>query len=388
MNTMLRVILLLTGASALISCGETEQETIRRETAGQALTLLDCPMRDDPYSVESPLIDVLLNPAAREALESRFPGMDEQRWQWVLGTETPSFAAILTPRMFADWMGQSEAAVESLQRELSRLPVTDEDRRLRCRRYDADIPQFNLPDAPVSLLVFSKINGYDHGPSVTAATEAVSALAAERGWAVAVTDRGGAFNPTTLARFDAVIWNNVSGDVLTLSQRRAFRDYIEQGGGFVGLHGSGGDSLWFWGWYADELLRARFIGHPDDPQFQDARVVRQPAATRIGADLPRRWTMNDEWYSFEDSPRLSGVNVLATLDESTYIPEMAARDLRMGDDHPIAWTHCVGEGRSFYSAIGHRPEVYEDENYQRLLGAGLSWAAGQGHGNGSNTCAE
>jgi len=38
------------------------------------------------------------------------------------------------------------------------------------------------------------------------------------------------------------------------------------------------------------------------------------------------------------------------------------QDLRMGD-HPIAWIHCLGEGRSFYSAIGHRPESYSEPHY-------------------------
>jgi uncharacterized protein len=47
-------------------------------------------------------------------------------------------------------------------------------------------------------------------------------------------------------------------------------------------------------------------------------------------------------------------------------------------DHPIAWTQCIGDGRSFYSAIGHRPESYIEPHSVRLLEQGIAWAAGLG----------
>ncbi|MCB1690003.1 MAG: ThuA domain-containing protein, partial [Halioglobus sp.] len=184
----------------------------------------------------------------------------------------------------------------------------------------------------------------------------------------------------TLARFDAVIWNNVSGDVLTLSQRKVFEDYINAGGGYVGIHGSGGDALNFWDWYVNTLLGARFIGHPMDPQLQDAdiRIEEQPSG--IGATVAPGWTMQDEWYSFQTSPRAAGASVIATLDEESYTQKgYGGTDLRMGDDHPIVWTRCVGDGRVFYTAIGHRPEVYNVPQTIRLLKDGVVWAAGKGN---------
>ncbi len=75
---------------------------------------------------------------------------------------------------------------------------------------------------------------------------------------------------------------------------------------------------------------------------------------------------------------MSGASVVATLDESTYRPEgYGGQDLRMGEDHPIAWTRCVGNGRAMYTAIGHRPEVYQLPQNLKLLEDGLVWAAGQ-----------
>lgn len=193
------------------------------------------------------------------------------------------------------------------------------------------------------------------------------------------TENGAVMTPALLSQFDAVIWNNISGDVLTLSQRRAFMDYIVKGGGFVGIHGSGGDPVYFWDWYVDELIGARFIGHPMDPQFQDAKVVIEATDSAIGNDMAPGWTMNEEWYSFESSPRATGATVIARLDESSYSPVgRGGQDVRMGKDHPIVWTRCVGDGRSFYSAIGHRPELYAEPHNLKLLERGILWAAGRG----------
>jgi type 1 glutamine amidotransferase len=84
--------------------------------------------------------------------------------------------------------------------------------------------------------------------------------------------------------------------------------------------------------------------------------------------------MTEEWYSFFSNPRTSGAKVLVTLDESSYEPTGYAGDLRMGD-HPIAWTRCVGAGRSFFTAIGHLPESYIQPSAARLLTQGIAWAA-------------
>jgi type 1 glutamine amidotransferase len=200
-------------------------------------------------------------------------------------------------------------------------------------------------------------------------------MARDKGWAIVATDKGGAITPATLAKVDAVIWNNVSGDVLTLSQRAALRSFVERGGGFVAVHGSGGDPAYFWDWYADDLIGARFIGHPNLKHFQPARIVLDAAAGPVANGLPPEWTMTDEWYSFAASPRRHGAHILATLDEASYDPATnMGIDLRMGD-HPIVWTRCVRRGRSFYSAIGHQPETYAEPHYRRLLENAVAWAA-------------
>ncbi|WP_052118032.1 ThuA domain-containing protein [Novosphingobium pentaromativorans] len=342
--------------------------------ASQPVT--DCPLRDEAFSLDSPLIDILLSPRARAVAEQALGLSFENLPAQFAGTQAPSFAAILTIRTAASMLGKrDDASLTRAEEALHELPVTDADRMARCARYDNDPLDVALPVGPRRILLFEKINGFRDDPSVDAAHQALMRMAGQKGWAMVATDRGGAITPETLSQFDAVIWNNISGDVLTLSQRDALRSYVEGGGGFVAIHGSGGDPVYFWDWYADELLGARFQGHPMKPQYQDARIVTEAEDHPVAADLPREWVMSDEWYSFRNNPRDSGSKIIATLDESTYSPVgYGGQDLRMGD-HPIVWTRNVGKGRMLYSAIGHRPETYDHPVYLTMLEDAVEWAS-------------
>ena len=227
------------------------------------------------------------------------------------------------------------------------------------------------------MLVFSKTNGFRHGEAIEAGLPAFRAMAEQRGWSLFATENGAVHSPESLARFDAVVWFNVSGDVLDVGQRAALLDWIRVGGGFLGLHGTGGDSSYEWDAHPGTLVKAHFIGHPMGPQFQTAAIDVEARDHPAMRHLGERWERVDEWYSFEESPRGPDVWVLATLDESTYAPRMKIamidRDLRMGSDHPIIWTHCIGRGRALYSALGHRAEAYTEPAHLTFLEEAVAW---------------
>lgn len=231
------------------------------------------------------------------------------------------------------------------------------------------------PLAHPAVLVFSKANAFIHKEAIPVAKEMLRQMAGEHGWSVVVSDSGALFNAEDLARFDVVVWNNVSGDVLLPEQREAFRSWLENGGGFVGLHAAGDNSHEVWPWYQDNVIRAHFDGHPVFPQFQQARLrVEQPADPLVAA-LPDPWVRTDEWYTFDDSPRAADLRVLVTIDENSYSPEaFGFLSLRMGEDHPLIWKHCVGEGRVFYSALGHTAGTYTEPEYRELLARAIAWA--------------
>jgi len=234
-----------------------------------------------------------------------------------------------------------------------------------------------LPDRlnPTAVLIFTKTNGYRDEASIDAATAALRHIADQQGWSAVVTDNGAVFNPAQLARFKVVIANNSSGDNLLPAQEAAMRAYVERGGGFVGIHGAGGDPSYAWRWYVDTLIGAQFKGHPMLPQFQRATVHVEDRTHPATRHLGSSWVRTDEWYSFEKSPR-DHVHVLATLDEHSYRPRFFWKDVAMGRDHPIVWSHCVGRGRAFYSAMGHTPASYSELAYATMLSGAIRWAAG------------
>jgi uncharacterized protein len=242
-------------------------------------------------------------------------------------------------------------------------------------RYETVPPQLpTLNDS--AILVFSKTNGFRDEPAIQASNAALVAIGQRRGWSTFVTENAAVFNAEQLKLFKAVVWNNTSGDLLTDDQRAVFKNYLENGGGFVGIHGAGGDPSYKWSWYAETLIGAQFIGHTMRPQFQVATVRVENASDSIMQGLPAEWSRTDEWYSFAKSPRAAGVQILATLDEKTYHPYMFSKDVRMGADHPVIWKHCVEKGRAFYSALGHQASAYAEPAYIGLLERAVAWAAG------------
>lgn len=238
-----------------------------------------------------------------------------------------------------------------------------------------------LPDdlSHPALLLFTKTNGFRHVDGIEAGTALYQRLADENGWSLFHTENGAVFNARDLARFDATLWLNTTGDTLNEQQKRDFRSWLEAGGGFVGSH-SAGDGSHTWPWYREAIIGVDYNQHILGPQFQEARLVVEDDTHPATRDVPATWLHTEEWYSFQTSPReIPGVRVLAHVDESTYAPRIDFlwfdEDISMGD-HPAIWTRCVGHGRIFYSILGHSREAFEDASHAKILDGATRWALG------------
>ncbi|MEO0817476.1 MAG: ThuA domain-containing protein [Pseudomonadota bacterium] len=249
---------------------------------------------------------------------------------------------------------------------------------------DTVAPEITEWMAEPSILVFSKTLGWRHNEGIAGADLFFVELASEQNYGIFTTANAGVFNDEDLSRFDVVIFNNMTGDSLSADQQAAFEAWLTIGGGWIGLHGAGDASQSAWPWYQESLIGPRFIGHPAAPQFQVARVEVLDAEHPITQGIPLEWRHLDEWYSFDSPAQDHGARVLAGLDESTYSPRNdqygEVSDLRMGEgaiNHPIIWVRCPGEGRAFYSAIGHSHLSYRDETYRKLLTQAFLWVDGR-----------
>lgn len=244
------------------------------------------------------------------------------------------------------------------------------------RTHETVAPELPEDLASPAVLVFTKTNGFRHKDAIAAGVPLFEEIAKRRGWAAFHTENGAVFNGASLARFGAVIFHNASGDLLSEDQEMAFVRYLERGGGWLGVHAAGDGSHKDWRWYTETLIGSDYAGHILNPQFQVARSVVEDREHPATLNLPAEWQHEEEWYSWERSPRQAGVHVLISVDESTYTPEAKFMgmqgDLRMGD-HPVVWTRCVGRGRTLYSALGHLQEAYDTPEYRALLDGALAW---------------
>lgn len=249
--------------------------------------------------------------------------------------------------------------------------------------YPSRVHETVPPAVPTSfprpaILIFSKTNGFRHDEAITGASAMFRDLAKQNGWSVYETENGAVHSPELLSRFKAVVWSNASGDNLSNEQREALKAYIENGGGFVGIHAAGDGSHEDWGWYVKEVIGTHFVGHSLWPHLAQADIHVEQADHPAMAGLPAKWVRTDEWYSFDKSVRATGYAVLATLDEATYERGGPGSDkLAMGKDHPIIWSHCQGKGRVLYSALGHSGEAFAEPEMRKFITNSVNWAMTQ-----------
>jgi type 1 glutamine amidotransferase len=221
-------------------------------------------------------------------------------------------------------------------------------------------------DAPangIRVLVFTRTAGFHHA-SILQGVAAIGDLGLVGGFAVDSTDDNRRFTLDNLRRYRAVVFLNTTGDVLDEAQQRDFERYVREGGGYVGVH-SATDTEYGWPFYG-ELVGAWMSDHSE---VVPARLVVEDRTHPATAHLGPSWLRTDEWYNFRTNPR-TRVHVLATLDESTYAGGS------MGLDHPIAWCHPVGSGRSFYTGGGHTEGSYAEPAFRTHLLGGIRYAAG------------
>ncbi len=180
----------------------------------------------------------------------------------------------------------------------------------------------------------------------------------------------------SLRKFDAVIFANTTGD-LPIPDRDAFLQWVKDGHGFIGIH-SASDTYHGFRPYLD-MLGAEFETHGAQVRVDAINQDMQCAACK---HLGEKFGVFDEIYIFKNFDR-SRVHGLLMLD--------AHPNNRKPGDYPVAWKKDFGKGRVFYTSLGHREDVWDDDTpaeferknskevalaYQQHILGGIQWALG------------
>ena len=146
------------------------------------------------------------------------------------------------------------------------------------------------------------------------------------------------------------------------TQKRAIVDFVNGGGGFIGFH-SATDTLYDWPDYG-RIVGAYFKEHP---WVQPATVAVEDRGHPTTSGLGAAFSLTEEFYTFRINPR-GAVHVLLTLDPASVGAQ---------GDFPLAWTQSIGRGRSYYNALGHFPDTWNDARFQLQIAAAIRWVAGR-----------
>ncbi len=210
-------------------------------------------------------------------------------------------------------------------------------------------------------LLFTRTVGKRHA-SLQPAIDAFESLARAEGWTLTHSEDGASFSLERVARHGVVVLLNITGDVLDAGQRESFEAFVGQGGGVVAVHAAAVIDF-DWPWY-ERLIGARFAQHPAP---QRGTLVVEDGEHPAMRGIPQRWSIHDQWYDFEQSPR-ERVHVLGSVDESSY------EGGRMGD-HPIVWWHDALGGRCLYSGLGHDSALYSEPVFMDHIAAAVRWCS-------------
>ena len=188
----------------------------------------------------------------------------------------------------------------------------------------------------------------------------------------------GRVNAETLRKFDCVLFFT-TGNPLADDEVKDLVDWVKAGGAVAGTH-CGSDTLYpakdrKWNQAYGELIGAYFKTHP--PGFQKIRVRVEDPEHPAAKAFQDRQPYEDEMYIFRDEPysrdRLH-IILSVTADSVDSLLARAPKAARSDSDYAIAWCQEIDKGRSFYTSLGHRKEVWKDPTFQEHLCAGLRWA--------------
>jgi type 1 glutamine amidotransferase len=242
------------------------------------------------------------------------------------------------------------------------------------------LPAQPAPSEAPRVLIFSRTAGFRHD-SIPLGNQTLEAHARRLGLEPVVSEELHHFDPENLARFRVVVFNNTSGELpFTDRQKQALLDFVFSGGGFVGVHAASDTFYAFTGY--GTLLGGYFDGHPwnaGDTVTLKVEEPEHPIVRPLAGAPDHRLTLTEEIYQFRAPYERSKVRVLLSLD--TQRTDMTRPGIKRTDgDFPLAWVRPYGQGRVFYSALGHNQSVWKDERFRRHLLAGLAYAARIGDG--------
>jgi uncharacterized protein len=224
------------------------------------------------------------------------------------------------------------------------------------------------------VLFFTKSAGYQHAvitrddDQPALAERILTEAGRAHGFEVVATKDGRLFEPDRIGQWDAFAFYT-TGDLTTPGEdrqppmspegKRALLDAVHAGKGFLGMH-CATDTFLSPADQVDPYIRmvgGEFIVHGDQ---HEARLLVADAGFPGAGPLGPSFTINDEWYALKNLA--DDLHVIIAHDTGTMQGPMYRRP-----NYPQTWARMHGQGRVFYTSMGHSEDVWTNPKYQGLL---------------------
>nr|WP_295931092.1 ThuA domain-containing protein [uncultured Dyadobacter sp.] len=202
----------------------------------------------------------------------------------------------------------------------------------------------------------------------------LDSLAAKSNFAIDYIDKTDPINEVYLSKYQLIIQLDYVPYAWKPEAATAFEKYINEGkGGWIGFHHATllgeFDGYKIWPWFSDFMGGIRYKNYIAD--FAAATVKVENRKHPVMKGVPASFAVRkEEWYIYDKSPR-PNVDVIASVDESTYSPDSK---VKMGD-HPVIWSNPKMKARNIYIFMGHSPVLFESDVYKTIFKNAIFWAA-------------
>lgn len=183
------------------------------------------------------------------------------------------------------------------------------------------------------------------------------------GYAVEIADTLDAYlNSEKMQAYDLIsqAWTM---DVISAEQLQGLLAAIHNGTGFAGWHGGMGDAFRTSVDY-QFMVGGQWVAHPGDIIDYTVNITDRTDPITVGLN---DFVMHSEQYYMQVDPS-NQVLATTTFDD-------AMHDWIGGVVMPVVWKRRWGQGRVFYSSLGHVASDFDVPEAREIMRRGLLWAS-------------
>ncbi|MCB1086210.1 MAG: ThuA domain-containing protein [Verrucomicrobiae bacterium] len=235
------------------------------------------------------------------------------------------------------------------------------------------------------VLAMYRCEGFIH-TSIPFANHALEQMAEKTGaFSVDLADTYDIFTAENLAKYDVLLFNSTTGLKPSPEQQKAILDFINNGGGIVGIHAAA-DNFGSWP-EGVATIGGIFNGHPWGAGGKWAFKNEDPSHPLMAAFGGKGFWHTDEiyWYKPESFQGRERLRVLLSLDMSKAANQKALDNEKVKAmltvapdkvDVPVSWCRKIGKGRLFFTNLGHRDDTFMNPAVMQHVLDGIQFAAG------------